>query len=364
MQINRTLPLIKFCYEKRAGAGEDADPLQFVFGDIPSGAVAVFDGLGGAGSGLIEREDGVIETGARRASRLGRECFENFIVALTKNYSGHNQNIGIERYNLIDYVISMTNSENLARCFDAEFRSEFSSLPASISSKIRSRMIRALPTTFAGAIYKCEPNYIFVRALWSGDSRVYYLAASGLYILTADHVREGNSAEPEGGGDAPLTNYLSEITPNKVDQYDFEFTEPGFLICATDGTYGYFGSDAHFEVALLQAMMTGRLDESETEKLRASVIEVAQDDASAVVVPLGFGWSHEQDALAERLIEIRFSEVRRAVASIDQIGLRLKDLELTRHELQQKRALSLTRARAKFPSRSQRDIRGWNWKIS
>lgn len=303
--------------EKIDGAGEDAEPY---FKEFPgSGAIAaVFDGMGGAGSAQWEMDD-ERASGAKFASGFARSALENFVDQISDNYECEDQ-----QGRLIGHFSDIWNAftgAHLGRVFDSELAQKAALLSSTTPSRIKSKMLRVLPTTLACVIYGRKEGKIEVRTLWAGDSRVYYLSVCrGLRLLTADHNRKSKDASPNvGAGDAPLSNFLSEIVPNHVDERSFSISDPGIIICATDGVFSYFESDAHFELALWLAIQENMNSgsESASQTLRKEVLRVAGDDTSAVVIPIDFVWDDDSkkrvSVLTENIQEIE--KIDEALAS-------------------------------------------------
>ena len=321
--------------EKIPEAGEDAPPLWFSFPDGAGGVGAVFDGMGGAGSGQLATENGV-ETGARRAARVAKAALQKFIGPAF-SVEDHAEPSDGER------LYERFSADALQRIFDEALSDEARAISPLSASRLKSKMMRTLPTTFAGAIWRRYGGLMYVRALWAGDSRVYYLSMDGLEQLTSDHVRASSGDRYEGGGDAPLTNFLSEVTPNRVEGREFSPRHPGFIVCATDGVYGYFPSDAHLECALWGAIVDSleHGPESASASLSREVTRFAQDDTSAVVFPVGF----DLEDLAGIRARLRVSLA--TAKDIDQIDVSLRDNEAERQQLLGDRAKLIQRAKAR-----------------
>src|SRR5690349_7889643 len=73
---NADIMQLSVLFEQKAGAGEDAEPINIVSGS--SGLLAVFDGMGGAGGGTVKDREGCNRTAAYCASRLAREVVEGW----------------------------------------------------------------------------------------------------------------------------------------------------------------------------------------------------------------------------------------------------------------------------------------------
>jgi hypothetical protein len=215
--------------EKVSGCGEDAEPIVFISEDGKFGMAAVFDGLGGGGAGRFETPDGSF-SGARLAasiartslirtirriwfnagsqvegqsSRSGPEYLTNERVSerrlplsLLAELSRRNRKIdGVqgevhtiepghafrpEAYGAFATVPNPSlddfDSSELGRSFDLSFTDAMARLGVQASSsRIKTRVKRHLPTTFAGAFFSERDNKVSLKVFWAGDSRIYIL---------------------------------------------------------------------------------------------------------------------------------------------------------------------------------------------
>ena len=125
---------------KIAGQGEDSDPILRDGREL--GLVAVFDGMGGAGGTVYETPDGP-RTGAYLASRVARDVVEQRMVALLD-----------PDWNLDGPAAAA----DLQRSVRAALQERLVELKAPASG-LRSRLLRALPTTMATvALQRREPD--------------------------------------------------------------------------------------------------------------------------------------------------------------------------------------------------------------
>ena len=170
-------PTLSFGFNlaKVAAQGEDSDPI--VRDGRELGLVAVFDGMGGAGGTVYETPDGP-RTGAYIASRVARDVVEERMLALLD-----------PEWNLDGPAAA----RDLRRSVKRALADMLAGLNAPTSG-LRSRLLRALPTTMALMALQCrEPRkggwagHVF----WSGDSRVYVFdPATGAHQLTRDDLRD------------------------------------------------------------------------------------------------------------------------------------------------------------------------------
>ena len=139
--------------------GEDSDPILRDGPDL--GLLAVFDGMGGAGGTVYETDDGQ-RSGAYLASRIARDVVEQRMLQLL-----------VPDWNLKGAAAA----EDLRRSVEEALQDRLTELKAP-KSALRSRLLRALPTTMAmlalqrtqrgGSSWLCH-------TFWAGDSRAYVL---------------------------------------------------------------------------------------------------------------------------------------------------------------------------------------------
>jgi serine/threonine protein phosphatase PrpC len=172
-----------------------------------SGLIGVFDGLGGAGGATYPGADGTSHTGAFYASRLARSVVSSFFESLKT-----------ER---IDFNLSETPIKLRATVKEA-FANKIAELDTT-ASKIKSNLIRRLPTTMATIYFEKlkederkpdnvhSPSAIHsvfstqsqsppkatyrCNIMWAGDSRCFLLNASrALQQLTEDDLKTKGDA--------------------------------------------------------------------------------------------------------------------------------------------------------------------------
>jgi hypothetical protein len=359
-------------HEKIRGAGEDADPLIMVSEDRSFGVVAAFDGLGGAGGERFATDAGE-QTGARIAASLGRNAVAAELLTLWGeaaaivepiDFSGSNGQSDLSEQEGVGHRIEprfrryvervthygagpidrqhaqappaprdpfeLITPERFGRTFDRVFSAEAERLrSAEEASRVKTRMRRKLPTTFAAGFFRQTQGTSRVRVMWSGDSRIYFASVGGFRRLTEDHVRAGHDGTTSPEHDSPLTAYISEQVPNRVAVAEFQFAEPGLLIACSDGAYGYFTNPAQFEVSILSALIAGQSTKEQSEKLRQILTQVAQDDVSLAMVPLGTFTPRDWDRLRQRHDAIKKVEASLRRLQVETKAIAVQERQLT-----------------------------------
>jgi hypothetical protein len=132
LEVSPAGPALSFGFNlaKVPGEGEDSDPI--VRDGRELGLVAVFDGMGGAGGTVYETPDGP-RTGAYLASRVVRDVVEERMLALLD-----------PEWNLDGPAVA----RDLRRSVKRALADTLAGLNAPASG-LRSRLLRALPTTMA-----------------------------------------------------------------------------------------------------------------------------------------------------------------------------------------------------------------------
>jgi hypothetical protein len=289
-----------FNLEKVPDHGEDSDPI--VRDGRELGLVAVFDGMGGAGGTVYETPDGP-RTGAYLASRIARDVAEQRMLALLD-----------PEWNLDGPAAA----RDLQRSVQRALADTLAALNAP-KSGLRSRLLRALPTTMAlMALQRREPRkgrwagHVF----WSGDSRVYVFdPAAGAHQLTRDDLRDAGDALVNLRQDSVVSNAMSADTDFVVHHHQVELTAPFLAVAATDGCFGYVRTPIHFEHLVLTALRESTDAGSWSRTLQQRIAAITGDDASMAV--LGVGADHEE---FRRLFAARTADLeQRCVAPLDEL---------------------------------------------
>ena len=307
-----------FNLAKIAGQGEDSDPI--VRDGRELGLVAVFDGMGGAGGTVYQTADGP-RTGAYLASRLARDVDEQRMVTLLD-----------PEWNLDGTAAA----QDLQRSVRAALQERLAELKAPASG-LRSRLLRALPTTMAlAALQRYEPgsDRWVCHLLWAGDSRAYvFQPGRGAQQLTVDDIRDRGDAMANLREDSVVSNAMSADTDFVVHHRKVELTAPFLVVTATDGCFGYVPSPMHFEHLVLAALRDAPDTDSWSAAVQAAISAVTGDDAA--MATLGVGADHDgfRKLFAQRTAELE----QRWIAPLDDLEAELRQQERKLEELRSSR---------------------------
>jgi len=234
-------------YELHDKLGEDAEPL------IEDMLIGVFDGMAGAGCIKFEDKDGMQITNAYKASRLVRDCVQTFYKDCKEDICSVFDDQG-----KLDAVIKSLVEKLLC---DLGCYADENKLTSMV--KIRSTLIKLLPTTMAVAVVRDNGNSIDVLCLWAGDSRCYIMSPQdGLQQLTKDDLKMPNDAMQNTISDSPMSNYvhLPLSGDHKTPQFKINgkvyknIHKPYIVFVATDGCFGYVKSPMSFEYLILKSL--------------------------------------------------------------------------------------------------------------
>jgi serine/threonine protein phosphatase PrpC len=251
--------------------GEDSDPILRDGPDL--GLLAVFDGMGGAGGTVYETGDGP-RSGAYLASRIARDVVEQRMLQLL-----------VPDWNLKGAAAA----EDLRRSVEEALQERLRDLKAP-KSALRSRLLRALPTTAAvialQRINRSGKRWV-AHVFWSGDSRAYVLQPDGARQLTTDDLREPSDAMDNLRRDSVVSNAMSADTAFHVSYRRVELDGPFLLLCATDGCFGYLPTPMHFEHLVLAPLTTTRTVDTWSQAVQRDIAAVTGDDASMALMAVG-----------------------------------------------------------------------------
>jgi hypothetical protein len=319
-------PSLAFAFNlaKIEGHGEDSDPILRDGREL--GLVAVFDGMGGAGGTVYETEDGP-RSGAYLASRLARDAVEQRMLHLLD-----------PEWNLDGPAAA----RDLERVVKGVLAARLTELHAPRSG-LRSRLLRALPTTMALiALQRREHDgdKWACHLLWAGDSRAYvFEPTSGAHQLTVDDIRDGGDAMTNLREDSVVSNAMSADTDFVVHYRKVDLTTPFLILTATDGCFGYVPTPMHFEHLVLVGLRDSADADGWSTALQASIGQVTGDDASMSVLGVGADHSGFKELFAERTAQLEMG----CIAPLDELDAdvvlaerRLQDLS---HRQRQQQAL-------------------------
>jgi len=309
-------PTVSFGFNlgKVPDKGEDADPILRDGPDL--GLLAVFDGMGGAGGTVYETEDGA-RSGAYLASRIARDVVERRMLDLL-----------VPDWNLRGEAAA----DDLRRSVQEALERRLVELKAP-PSRLRSRLLRALPTTMAVlALQRTNrggPTWL-CHVFWAGDSRAYVFEPDGARQLTTDDLRDANDAMANLRHDSVVSNAMSADTEFRVNYRRVELKAPFLLVCATDGCFGYLPTPMHFEHLVLKPLPQARGPEAWSREIQDKIAAVTGDDAAMSLMGVGADLDELKDLYRPRLGELE----SRFTAPIDELS---RSVERAERELEQQR---------------------------
>jgi serine/threonine protein phosphatase PrpC len=283
-------PTISFAFNlgKIPDQGEDSDPILRDGPDL--GLLGVFDGMGGAGGTLYETPEGR-RTGAYLASRIARDVVEQRMLDLLEP----------------DWHLNgKAAARNLQHSVQQALKQRLQELNPAPSS-LRSRLIRALPTTMAVvALQRTQPGgptwagHVF----WAGDSRAYVFEPRGASQLSTDDLRDPGDALANLRRDSVVSNAMSADTEFHINHRRVELRSPFLVVCATDGCFGYVRTPMHFEYLVLSHLLEARNTEAWSSALQAEIAAVTGDDAAMSALGVGADLKEFQELFAPRVGEL------------------------------------------------------------
>jgi serine/threonine protein phosphatase PrpC len=309
-------PTISFAFNlgKIPDQGEDSDPILRDGPDL--GLVGVFDGMGGAGGTVYETPDGK-RTGAYLASRIARDVVERRMLDLLEP----------------DWHLNgKTAARDLQRSVQQALKQRLEELRAAPSG-LRSRLIRALPTTMAlVALQRTQSGgpiwagHIF----WAGDSRAYVFESNGARQLTTDDLRDPGDALTNLRQDSVVSNAMSADTEFHVNYRRVELHAPFLVICATDGCFGYLRTPMHFEHLVLSRLLLARNTEGWSSSLQGEIAAITGDDAAMSTLGVGADFKEFQKFFAPRVAELASAFIAPLDELSDAVTQAEQDLEVLR----------------------------------
>jgi hypothetical protein len=155
-------------------------------------------------------------------------------------------------------------------------------------ARIRGSIHREFPSTMAGISFAVGPDEVRWNALWAGDSRCYVAEPdAGLQQLSRDDVAITDGLELLVQ-DPPMTNMVCAGRKFRVNAMPGHAPLPCVLLCATDGCFGYVETPAMFELLLLETLESAQDSRHWAALLADRISSATRDDASLVLVALGF----------------------------------------------------------------------------
>lgn len=311
-------PTVSFGFNlgKVPDQGEDSDPILRDGPDL--GLLAVFDGMGGAGGTLYETDDGP-RSGAYLASRIARDVVERRMLQLL-----------VPDWNLKGEAAA----EDLRESVQDALQLRLAELKAP-KSGLRSRLLRALPTTMAAiALQRTRRtgSRWLCHVFWAGDSRAYVFEPGGARQLMTDDLREPSDAMSNLRRDSVVSNAMSADTEFQVNYRRVELESPFLLVCATDGCFGYVPTPMHFEHLVLAPLTTSRTTEAWSSTIQRDVSAVTGDDAAMAVMAVGSDLEELRSLYAPRIMQLE----QQFIAPIDELSESVQHAELELQRLRQR----------------------------
>ena len=306
----------EFNLGKIPGQGEDSDPI--LRGGRDLGLLAVFDGMGGAGGTVYETPDGP-RTGAYIASRVARDVVERRMVDLLEPDW---------------YLDGAATAEDLRRVVEDALVERLAELRAPRSG-LRSKLLRALPTTMALLALQrssSRPDVWTTHVLWAGDSRAYVFTPDGAHQLSIDDLRDPGDAMENLRRDSVVSNAMSADVDFHVNHRRVRLRAPFFAVCATDGCFGYVPSPMHFEHLVLEHLQGARDARGWSEGLQRDIAAVTGDDAAMALLAFGAELDELRDLFAPRLAALETDVVRPLDAAAEAVRGAEATLEALRAE--------------------------------
>ena len=265
------LAVMALWLERKPGEGEDAQP-SFVFDPSRgTGMLATYDGTGGSGSAAVRTTSSGREiSGAKVAARLARHATESWFA---ESLEAHQPDLAPEAQ-LHDALLHR---------MDIESQRGLQS-----SDRFTGSLKRELPTTLAATAFHTDGTMLSIASLWAGDSRCHVLTpGSGLQQLTVDDSPVTDALEAIIT-DAPMTNLVCADREFTINRLNTVVAQPAVLVSSTDGCFGYVATPAHFEYLILQGLQAANSIDDWGQAILAQLDRFTGDDASLVVVAIGW----------------------------------------------------------------------------
>ena len=287
----RPVHLLAVNYEHHPGGlGEDAKPLCYFYSPA-NGLLGAFDGLGGAGGETIRLPDGSERTGAWLASRRVRQVVSKVwadLIPPMMMFSASGDSGSYEQFAGAPAPQPPTDfTATLKDAIQQELVRYAAELGAGTGGRLKSRLIRTLPTTMALCRFDLDASQF--TAIWAGDSRVYYLRPDiGLQQVTTDDLKSRADALENLRQDSPMSNYVSASTDFVLHERQLELHAHSILLAASDGCFSYVPTPLHFEYLLLWTLQRATDMRDWRHRLRAEIERVTSDDSTLSVAVIGW----------------------------------------------------------------------------
>ena len=253
---------VSFVTEKKIGQGQDGPPIRTSWktSEGTRSIIAVFDGMGGAGSTLVpdidaDRQIPMAYLASRAAARAFEKCFSQITPTMSCTE--------------IATQLEQTVQRELIALMERD--------GGKPESRVKGDLVKNYPTTIAAAIIDDIPEGRRVHPLWAGDSRIYALLPDELLLqqLTIDHTSSGDSSD---GGDAALTRCA---TPENVDLESAEYLLPrdAIIFAATDGCFAY-QSTQFLLTSLIEDMVVAGDADQYSHHLANTLSAISGDDCA------------------------------------------------------------------------------------
>jgi serine/threonine protein phosphatase PrpC len=332
-------PTISFAFNlgKIPDQGEDSDPILRDGPDL--GLLGVFDGMGGAGGTVYETPDGR-RTGAYLASRIARDVVEQRMLDLLE-----------PDWHLNGRAAATNLQQSVQQALEQRLQ-ELNPAPSSL----RSRLIRALPTTMAlVALQRTQPGgptwagHVF----WAGDSRAYVFESRGASQLSTDDLRDPGDALANLRRDSVVSNALSADTEFHINYRRVELRSPFLVVCATDGCFGYVPTPMHFEYLVLSQLLEARNTEAWSSALQAEIAAVTGDDAAMSMLGVGADLKEFQKLFAPRVGQLASDFIE----PLDELSDAVTRAEQELRALQSRQLDEMTERWSRYKSEYERYLR-------
>jgi serine/threonine protein phosphatase PrpC len=292
----RDLRAVGVWSEKRTGLGEDAEPTFLHHAPTGRGVLGAYDGLGGSGAR------------AAGSARDGRQLSQAFVASR------------LAYLTVQGWFASSIHAPDDNPPLRERLGTVLGSARSTARGKLAGRLLRDFPTTLAVLSYQDgAAGRLSATAHWAGDSRCFVLTPEfGLQQLSRD---DSDIDDPLRVliDDQPMTNVASASEDFVVHERRFDdLPRPCVLVCATDGFFGYVAAPAMFECMLLDALLSAEDEAQWGSHLAVAVGRIAADDATLVLVALGFpSFSDLRRRFSDRCRELRaaHSDPLRAVGN-------------------------------------------------